>query len=159
MKRVFVRRMIGYAAALAALLLLLQWMQYRLLLLDHATEIYITGIALLFTALGIWLAKKLTKARTVVVTETVVVEKEVPVYTSSATFTPDREAIGRLGLSSRELEVLGAIASGATNQEIADLLFLSLNTVKTHTARLFEKLDVRRRTQAVEKGKRLGIIP
>jgi DNA-binding CsgD family transcriptional regulator len=157
MKGLSTKHILLYAAAMAALLILLQWMEYRFLVLDHAMEIYITGIALLFTALGIWLAKKLTRAKTVVVTETVVVEKEVPVYTT-APFTPDSETISRLGISARELEVLEAIASGATNQQIADRLFVSVNTVKTHTARLFEKLEVARRTQAVEKAKRLGII-
>lgn len=157
MNRLTLKQVIGYAAALAALLLLLQWMEYRLLVLNHATEIYITGIAILFTALGSWLAKRLTRPKTVV--ETVIVEKEVPVYTIPAeTFTPDSNALGRLGISARELEVLESIAAGASNQQIADRVFISLNTVKTHTARLFEKLDVQRRTQAVQKAKRLGII-
>ncbi len=66
--------------------------------------------------------------------------------------------IGKLGLSQREIEVLGLMADGASNQEIADALFISLNTIKTHTSRLFEKLDVKRRTQAIEKAKRLNII-
>jgi ATP/maltotriose-dependent transcriptional regulator MalT len=149
-----------YAAAMAAIILLLQWMQVRLLVIDHATEIYITGIAVLFTLLGIWLAKKLTRPNTAVVRERVVVEKEVIVYRpATETFVPDTAAINRLGISQRELEVLQRMAAGATNQEIADGLFVSLNTVKTHTSRLFEKLAVRRRTQAVEKAKRLHIIP
>jgi NarL family two-component system response regulator LiaR len=153
MNRLTIRQIVAYAAGLAALLLLLQALEYRFLVLDHAFEIYVTGIALLFTALGIWLARKLTRPKTVVVTNTVIVEKEVPVPA-----VPDAEAIRRLGLSSRELEVLQAIAGGATNQEIADRLYLSLNTVKTHVGRLFEKLEVSRRTQAVEKAKRLSII-
>jgi len=149
-----------YAAAMAAILLLLQWMQFKFLVIDHATEIYITGIAVIFTLLGIWLAKKLTRPKTEVIKETVVIEKEVTVYKSAQEpFLPDTKMIERLGISLREMEVLGLIAEGATNQEIADQLFVSLNTIKTHTSRLFEKLDVKRRTQAIEKAKRLHIIP
>lgn len=145
---------------MAVLLLLLQWMQYRLLILDHATEIYITGIAVIFTFMGIWLARKLSRQKVQVIKETVVVEKEVLVYQPPGeTFLQDGKMITVLGLSQRELEVLQLMAAGATNQEIADQLFVSVNTIKTHTSRLFEKLDVKRRTQAVEKAKRLNIIP
>lgn len=145
---------------MAAILLLLQWMQFKLLIVDHATEIYITGIAIIFTLIGIWLAKKLTRPQTEIIKETVVVEKEVTVYrAASEPFSPDTKMIGRLGISQREMDVLQLMAAGATNQEIADQLFVSLNTIKTHTSRLFEKLDVKRRTQAIEKAKRLNIIP
>lgn len=145
---------------MAAILLLLQWMQFKLLIVDHATEIYIAGIAVIFTLIGIWLAKKLTRPQTEIIKETVVVEKEVTVYrTASEPFSPDTKMIGRLGISQREMDVLQLMAAGATNQEIADQLFVSLNTIKTHTSRLFEKLDVKRRTQAIEKAKRLNIIP
>jgi ATP/maltotriose-dependent transcriptional regulator MalT len=144
---------------MAAILLLLQWMQFSLLVIDHATEIYSTGIAVIFTLLGIWLAKKLTRPKTEVIKETVVVEKEITVYKQAQEpFLPDTGMIGRLGISQREMEVLQLMAGGATNQEIADTLFVSLNTIKTHTSRLFEKLDVKRRTQAIEKAKRLNII-
>ncbi len=144
---------------MAGILLLLQWMQIKLLVLDHATEIYITGIAVIFTLVGIWLAKQLTRTKTEVITKTIVVEKEVTVYkTAMETFIPDDEMIQSLGISQRELEVLRLMAAGATNQEIADQLFVSLNTIKTHTSRMFEKLDVNRRTQAIEKAKRLNII-
>ena len=145
---------------MAAILLLLQWMQFKLLIIDHATEIYITGIAVIFTLLGIWLAMKLTRPKTELIKETVVVEKQVTVYRAAhKPFLPDTEMIGRLGISQREMEVLQLVAAGATNQQIADQLFVSLNTIKTHTSRLFEKLDVQRRTQAIEKAKRLHIIP
>jgi ATP/maltotriose-dependent transcriptional regulator MalT len=145
---------------MAAILLLLQWMQFSLLVINHATEIYSTGIAIIFTLLGIWLAKKLSRAKTEVIKETVVIEKEVTVYKpAQEPFLPDTGMIGRLGISHREMEVLQLMAGGATNQEIADTLFVSLNTIKTHASRLFEKLDVKRRTQAIEKAKRLNIIP
>lgn len=149
-----------YAAAMAAIILLLQWMQFKLLVIDHATEIYITGIAVIFTLIGIWLAKKLSRPKIEVVKEAVVVEKEVIVYRpSQEPFLPDTKMISKLGISQREMDVLQLMAAGATNQEIADQLFVSLNTIKTHTSRLFEKLDVKRRTQAIEKAKRLNIIP
>ena len=155
-----VKHIVLYAIAMAAIFLLLQWMQIKLLVMDHATEIYITGIAVVFTLLGVWLAKKLTRPKTEIVKERVVVEKEVIVYQQAPeTFLQDAGAISRLGISPRELEVLPHMATGATNQEIADGLFVSLNTIKTHTSRLFEKLEVQRRTQAVEKARRLRIIP
>jgi NarL family two-component system response regulator LiaR len=157
---VTIKNILLYAAAMAAILLLLQWMQFKLLVIDHATEIYITGIAVIFTFIGIWLAKKLTRPKTEVIKETIVVEKEVTIYRQAhEPFLPDTKMISRLGISQREMEVLQLIASGATNQEIADQLFVSLNTIKTHTSRLFEKLDVKRRTQAIEKAKRINIIP
>lgn len=160
MKLFTIRNIFLYAVAMAAIMLLLQWMQVKLLVIDHATEIYITGIAVIFTLLGIWLAKKLTRPKTEVIKERVVVEKEVIVYRPAPeTFAADTEKIEELGISQREMEVLRLMAAGATNQEIADGLFVSLNTIKTHTSRLFEKLDVKRRTQAIEKAKRLNIIP
>ena len=159
MKLFTIKNILLYAAAMAAILILLQWMQFSLLVIDHATEIYSTGIAVIFTFIGIWLAKKLTRPKTEIIKETVVVEKEVTVYKSAQQpFLPDTDIIRQLGISQREIEVLQLLATGATNQEIADTLFVSLNTIKTHTSRLFEKLDVKRRTQAIEKGKRLNII-
>jgi DNA-binding CsgD family transcriptional regulator len=160
MKVFTVKNILLYAAAMAALLLLLQWMQFKFLVVEHAIQIYITGIAVIFTFLGIWLAKKFTRSQTEVRKETVVVEKEVIVYRPAhEPFVPDTDLISQLGISQREREVLGLMATGATNQEIADELFLSLNTIKTHTSRLFEKLGVNRRTQAIEKAKRLRLIP
>ncbi len=153
------KHIIIYGCCLALLLLLLQWAEYKLLIIDHATEVYITLIAILFTMLGIWLAAKLMKPKTEIRTETVVVEKEVYISRSeNDSFIPNNGMIERLGISERELEVLHLVAEGYSNQEIAEKLFLSLHTIKTHTSRLFEKLDVKRRTQAIEKAKRLNII-
>ena len=159
MKLFKIKDILLYAAAIAVVILLLQWMQFKLMILDHSTEIYITGIAIIFTLLRLWLAKKLTRPRTHVIKETVVVEKQVTVYRSAQEpFLPDTKMIDQFGISQREMDVLQLMAAGATNQEIADRLFVSLNTIKTHTSRLFEKLDVKRRTQAIEKAKRLNII-
>nr|WP_295870432.1 LuxR C-terminal-related transcriptional regulator [uncultured Chitinophaga sp.] len=148
------RQNILYGLSLAILLFLLKWLELRFLIIHHAMEIYIGMIAIIFTALGIWLALKLARPKV----ETVIVEKPVPVSTAAA-FSLNTGELDRLGLSSRELEVLQLMADGLSNQEIAGRLFVSLNTIKTHASRVFEKLDVKRRTQAVEKAKRLSIIP
>ncbi len=156
MTRFTIKEIILYAAGICLLTLILQLMQYKLLLLTHAMEFYIFGIALIFTLLGIWLARKLSRDK--VIRETVLVEKEVMVYKPADAFTADRALIRKLNLSERELEGLELMRAGASNQQIADRLFLSLHTVKTHAARLFEKLDVQRRTQAVDKARQLRII-
>lgn len=153
------RQLILYGLCLAALLFLLKWMEYRFLLVGHAYEIYITLIALLFTGLGIWLARKLTKPKLITQIETIVVEKEIVKYEEiPSAFIRNTAECQRLGISQRELEVLELMAAGRSNSEIAQQLFVSLNTIKTHTSRIFEKLDVKRRTQAVEAAKRLRII-
>jgi len=155
-----VRNLILYGLALALLLLLLQLLEFKLMIIDHATEVYITAIAIIFTGLGVWIAAKIMKPKTEVRTETVIVEKEVVVYRENeASFKSNEIIIQQLGISQREMEVLQLMAEGNSNREIAEKLYLSLHTIKTHTSRLFEKLDVKRRTQAIEKAKRLNIIP
>lgn len=143
---------IGYGVSLALLFFLLRWLEIRLLF-SHQYEIYIGAIALLFTALGIWLANKITSPKI----ETIIIEKEILVH--EIPFFINEEVINRLKISKRELEVLSLIASGKSNQEIAAYLYVSLSTVKTHVANLFEKLDVKRRTQAIETAKKLQILP
>lgn len=143
-----------YGVSLAILLLLLKWLELKFVIYDHAFELYAGSIAILFTGLGIWLSKKLSKPRI----EQLVVEKTV-IRDPSLPFVVNEKEMTRLGISLRELDVLQLMAEGLSNQEIADRLFVSLNTVKTHAARLFEKLDVQRRTQAVERGKQAGLIP
>jgi two-component system, NarL family, response regulator LiaR len=142
-----------YSIALAFLLFLLKWLELRFIIFSHSFEIYIGFIALIFTALGIWLALKLSKPKI----ETVVVEKEVYV-TSDQEFVPNKTLIAELEISKRELEILNLMAKGLSNDEIAATIFVSLSTVKTHNQNLFLKLDVKRRTQAIEKAKRLCII-
>jgi two-component system, NarL family, response regulator LiaR len=152
------KHIIIYGLALALLLLLLKWLEWRFIVLDRAVEIYSGAIAVLFTGLGIWLALKLARPKW----KTVIVEKEVFVTPAVVTMTPtaaiDEKEVDRLGISPRELEVLRLMAEGLSNQEIAGRIFVSLNTVKTHSANLFVKLDVRRRTQAVEKARKLNLI-
>lgn len=148
------KAIIIYSISLAFLLFLLKWLELRFILFDHSFEIYIGFIAVIFTGLGIWLALKLSKPKI----ETVVVEKEVYVNRNE-NFVLDTALVSQLELSKRELEILGLLAQGHSNQEIAAKLFVSLSTVKTHIQNLFEKLDVKRRIQAVEKAKRLNLIP
>ena len=133
-----------------ALIAVLKVTEYRYLVLEHSLEIYGGIVALLFSALGIWLGLKLTRTR-----ETVVV-REVPV---TGPFTRNEVQLQQLGITPRELEILEAMAGGFSNREIAERLFVSENTVKTHAARLFDKLSARRRTQAVQRAKVAGLIP
>jgi len=143
-----------YSISLALLLFLLKWLELRFIIFEHSFEVYIGFIAIIFTALGIWLAVKLSKPKI----ETVVVEKEVYV-TKNENFILDTSLVAQLELSKRELEILNLLAQGHSNQEIATKLFVSVSTVKTHIQNIFEKLDVKRRIQAIEKARRLNLIP
>ncbi|HTE30311.1 MAG TPA: LuxR C-terminal-related transcriptional regulator [Chryseolinea sp.] len=143
-----------YGTSLALLLFFLKWLELRLIIVHNSFEIYIAVVALLFTALGIWLALKLANPKV----QTVVVEKEVFIEKADD-FTVNQRVLDKIGLSKRELEVLQLMAQGLSNQEIASRLFLSLHTIKTHSSRIFEKMDVERRTQAIDMAKKLGIIP
>jgi NarL family two-component system response regulator LiaR len=142
-----------YGFSLALLLFLLKWLEWRFIILDHAIEIYSGAIAIVFTGLGIWLALKLSrpKVKTIIVDKPLFIAREVPGIIN-------KREINRLGLSARELEVLQLMADGLSNEEIARSLFLSLNTIKTHSSKIFEKLDVHRRTQAVRQARKLNII-
>lgn len=146
------RQVILYGVSLALLLFVLKWLELRFLILDHLIEIYIGAIALLFTGLGIWLARKLITPKV----ETRIVEVFV---SAGEDFEVNEAERLRLGLSHREIEVLRLVAEGLSNQQVADSLFVSLNTVKTHSSKIFEKLEVRNRTQAVERGRKLRLIP
>src|SRR6188768_360736 len=120
-----------YSISLAFLLFLLKWLELRFIIFDHSFEIYSGFIAIIFTALGIWLALKLSKPKI----ETVVVEKEV--YVSSNDFILNTALVSQLELSKRELEILSLLAQGHSNQEIAATLYISVSTVKTHLQNLF----------------------
>ncbi len=139
-----------YGLCGGVLIVILKLVEYRFLVIQHSIEIYGGLIALLFAVLGIWLGLKLTKNK-----ETVIV-REVP---APQFFTLNETRLRELGITRRELEILELIANGLSNREIAEKLFVSENTVKTHSSRLFDKLSARRRTQAVHMGKELGLIP
>jgi DNA-binding CsgD family transcriptional regulator len=130
----------------------LKYLEYRFLVVEHSFEIYGGLVALVFASVGVWLGLKLTRK------EEVIVIKEVPAP-SEKPFIPNDAKQRDLGITKRELEILGLIAAGMSNKEIAQKLFVSENTVKTHSSRLLEKLEAKRRTQAVQIGKELGLIP
>jgi DNA-binding CsgD family transcriptional regulator len=130
-----------YALALAAGAFLLEWLQYKYLARAFAPEIYIVLIALGFTGLGIWAGYRLTPK------------------TAAAPFERNGAAIKSLGLTDRECQILELLAAGQANKEIARTLDVSPNTVKTHIANLFQKLEVQRRTQAIQKARELHLIP
>jgi DNA-binding CsgD family transcriptional regulator len=133
-----------YGVAMAVLIGILKAIEYRFLIRDISTELAIGLVAVLFGALGVWAGRKLTRTRVVV---------------SHPYFTLDESELRRLGISKREYEVLELMSAGLSNQEIADKLFVSVSTVKTHSSNLFIKLDARRRTQAVQRAKELRLLP
>jgi len=138
----------------------LKLIEYRYLVLQHSLEIYGGLVALLFSALGIWLGLKLTRPKETVITREVPVRVEVPVPVPvTGPFQRNDARVEQLGITARELEILEAIAAGLSTREIAERLFVSENTVKTHTSRLFDKLSAKRRTQAVQRAKEEGLIP
>jgi two-component system, NarL family, response regulator LiaR len=142
------KTVIIYGLSLAALIFLLKVLQYRFLVRDLSLEFYMGLLALLFTSIGIWAGLKLTRKKIVTVA--------IP---APSKFILDQSQLEKLGISKREHEVLELMATGLTNQEIADKMFVSVNTIKTHSTNLFSKLDVKRRTQAIQKGKELLLIP
>lgn len=135
------RIIILYALGLAAGAFLLQWLQYTYLVRAFSTEIYIGLIALAFAALGVWAGMRLARRP------------------ASATFEKNTAALAALGITQREQEVLALLAAGKSNKEIAQKLGVSPNTVKTQVASLYQKLEVQRRTQAVQKARELALIP
>jgi ATP/maltotriose-dependent transcriptional regulator MalT len=138
---------------MAILVFALKWLQWKFLIVDNALEIYVGLIAVFFTILGVWVATQLVKPKI----QTLIVEKEVYI-TQSGEFTIDETELKKLSLSSREYEMLQLLAKGYSNSDIGENLFLSLSTVKTHISNLFTKMDVKSRTQAIAKAKRLKII-
>ena len=142
-----------YGVCGGVLIVLLKYFEYRFLVVEHSLEIYGGLIAALFAILGISLGLRLTKKP-----EREVVVKEILVQ-PTIEFAVNRAKLRELGVTPRELEILQLIATGMSNREIADKLFVSENTVKTHSSRLFDKLSAKRRTQAVQIGKEMGLIP
>ena len=142
-----------YGISMALVLFLLKLLEAHFIVYNYRLDFFIGSIAIVFTVLGVWLALKLVKPKV----ETRIVEKEVFIVNPGPAEINQKE-IAMLGISRRELDVLNLMAAGLSNEEIAGKLFISLNTVKTHSSNIFVKLDVKRRTQAVERAKRLNII-
>jgi len=134
------------------LIAVLEWTEYRFLVVEHSIEIYGGLTAAMFAAIGIWLGLKLTGKQHRIVVKEVSVAVRVP-------FIPDEKKREELGITRRELEILERIAQGMSNREIAEKLYVSENTVKTHSSRVFDKLGAKRRTQAVRLGKEFGLLP
>ena len=147
-----------YGLVGGVLIALLHAIEYRYLVVEHAVEIYGGLVALIFASLGIWLGLRLTQPKERVVVREV--EVQVPVEVSvPVEFTLNEERLAAVGMTRRELEILGLIAEGLSNKEIAKRVFVSENTVKTHSSRVFEKLGAKRRTQAVQRAQEMGLIP
>src|SRR5215467_4826460 len=145
------RHILIYGLLGGGLITLLKLMEYRFLVIERSVEIYGALVAAVFAALGIWLGVKFTRR------EERVIVREIPVR--STAFSLNESKLAELGITPRELEILQLIAQGLSNREIAEKLFVSENTVKTHSSRLFDKLSARRRTQAVQIAKELRLIP
>ena len=135
------RAILLYSAAIAAAALVLQWLEYRYAVRALSTEVYIGAVAVGFTSLGLWVGYRLTAGR------------------GKSEFERNDRAIASLAISGRELEVLELLAEGCSNKEIADRLCLSPHTIKSHLGHLYDKLEVSRRTQAVQKARELRILP
>jgi len=138
---------------MAMLVFVLKWLEWKFLIVDNATNIYAGLIAVLFTALGCWTALQLVKPKM----QTLIVEKEVYVAETSEAAI-DKAELKKLNLSDREYQVLQLLANGHSNAAIAEEMFLTVSTVKTHISNLFVKMDVKSRTQAIAKAKKLKII-
>ena len=141
-----------YGIGAGLLIAAMRAVEYRWLVVEHSLAIYGGIVAAVFASLGVWLGFKLTRERVVV--------REIPVpVPAPAEFLRDDARLQSLGITARELEVLELIAAGHATREIADLLHVSENTVKTHSSRVFDKLDASRRTQAVQKAREQRLIP
>lgn len=152
MKKQILIYALGYGLSGGLLIVLLKLVEYRFLVIQHSIEIYGGLIALVFASLGIWLGLRLTGKKEVIIV------KEVPV-SAAGPFAVNKQKLRELGVTPRELEILALMAGGLSNREIGEKLFVSENTVKTHSSRLFDKLSAKRRTQAVQIGKELGLLP
>lgn len=148
-RRAAAREIVFYGLCCGALIALLRWTEVHFLVSGHPMEFYGGLVAAVFSGLGIWLGVSLTRKR-----RDVVVREATP-----TPFALDENRLRELGITPRELEILGLIAEGMSNREIADRLYVSENTVKTHTSRLLDKLGARRRTQAVQLGRSHRLIP
>ena len=146
------RHVLIYGLIGGLLIAVLKLTEYRFLVIDHSIEIYGGLTAAIFALLGIWLGLRITGRQERIVVKEVVAPEGKPFVTNES----KRED---LGITRRELEILELIAHGMSNREIAEKLFVSENTVKTHSRRVFDKLGARRRTQAVQMGKEFGLLP
>ena len=153
------RHVIIFGVVGGLLIATLQYTEYRLVVIEHSVELYSALVAILFATFGIWLGLRITRKRETIVVREVLVTASGPGGDSASPFAPNTAQQQRLGITARELEILTLVARGLSNREIATQLFVSENTVKTHCSRAFDKLGAARRTQAVQRGKELGLLP
>jgi two-component system, NarL family, response regulator LiaR len=153
--RIMKRHVLIFGLVGGLLIVALQYSEYRFLVIEHSVELYGALVAILFATFGIWLGLRITRRREKVVVREVL----APTAEPAAPFAPNTAQQQSLGITGRELEILALIARGHSNREIATQLFVSENTVKTHCSRAFNKLGAARRTQAVQRGKELGLLP
>lgn len=150
------RQILLYGLLGGVLIFALRLIEYRFLVIEHSLEMYGGLVAVIFVALGLWLGQRLRDGTTATVPAT---EPRVSLPLTGVTTDSAEAQRTAMGVTRRELEILQLMADGLSNREIAQRLFVSENTVKTHSSRLFEKLDARRRTQAVQRGKVVGLLP
>ena len=155
------RHVLIYGILGGILIATLQYTEYRFVIIEHSVELYGALVAILFATFGIWLGLRITRSRETIRETVVVKEVRVPAEAPATLepFAPNTAHQQTLGITARELEILTLVARGLSNREIATQLFVSENTVKTHCARTFDKLGAARRTQAVQRGKELGLLP
>jgi ATP/maltotriose-dependent transcriptional regulator MalT len=158
-RRRALRDILLYGLCGGVLITLLKLSEYHLLVVEHSLEIYGGLVAVLFSALGIWLGLTITRKRAQQHVFSHPPADGGAVTAAASVFVADEVRLNELGITPRELEILSLIAAGLSNREIAERLFVSENTVKTHSSRLFDKLGARRRTQAVQIGKEARLIP
>ncbi len=148
-----IKHIIFYGGAIAILIFGLKWLQWRLLIVDNAIDIYIGLIAILFTVLGIWVSSQIIKPKE----QTIFIEKPLLIQQPKK-FTLNETALNKLDLTNREYEILKLIVKGYSNAEIANNLFLSISTIKTHVSNLYVKMNVKHRFQAIAEAKNMGIV-
>ena len=154
MRRRPLRDLAIYAACGGLLLVALRLAEYHYAVVSHSIEIYAALVAVIFAGVGIWLGGTLTKKKAQVIVREVRVEVPIP-----GPFVLDEARVRELQITPREIEILGLVATGLSNKEIAERVFVSENTVKTHVSLVFEKLGARRRTEAVQIAKASRLIP
>jgi NarL family two-component system response regulator LiaR len=137
------RQIVVWAAVGGILITVLKFIEYKHFVMQYSGAMYGGLLAVIFTAIGVYLGLKWTRKQ----------------HVSAAPFAVDGAKAREVGLTPREQEILGLIAKGMSNREIGEALFVSENTVKTHSSHLFEKMQVKRRVQAVQRGRELGLIP
>jgi len=146
------KNIILYGLVLGLLVAGIKYAEFKFIVINNTFEIYAGIIAVVFTVLGVLVGLKFVTKKEVLVVKEVLIQP-------TENFIVNENNLKQLSISKREHEVLMLMAQGLSNQEVADKLFVSLNTVKTHSSKLFEKLNVQRRTQAVQEAKKLGLVP